>query len=49
LYRIAASARQCWETSYNVRIYQERITQVMERLTSCRSAESETEARLLHK
>ena len=49
LHRIASNARRAWETSYNVATYQQRITELMERLASDRRAENETEARLLHK
>ena len=49
LHRIAANARRAWETHYNTRIYQDRITELIERLASDRPAERGTEARLLHK
>ena len=49
LHRIASNARRAWETQYNVATYQQRITELMERLASDGRAESETEARLLHK
>ena len=49
LHRIAANARRAWETRYDTVIYQDRITQLVERLASDRPAERETEAPTLHK
>ncbi len=43
LRRIAAAARQAWERSYTLRIYQSRITELMEHLVSAARAERETE------
>jgi len=42
LRQIAASARRTWERCYTVEIYQERITELMERLVSDRRLERET-------
>ncbi len=49
LHRITINARRAWEARYRLEIYQDRITELMERLASGHAAESETEAPLLHK